>query len=107
MLLLITRLFVVSVAKVYARMGKSSEARRMFEGLKKEASRSDLEPDYAALGDKDEAFRLLFNMVEKREGSNVFIGNRSAVRQPTFRSALEGTASPDEPAGEVDRRTHI
>jgi TolB-like protein/DNA-binding winged helix-turn-helix (wHTH) protein/Tfp pilus assembly protein PilF len=69
------RAFRVSVAKVYARMGKSSEARRMFKGLKKEDPRGDFGAGfYAAVGDKDEAFRLLFNMVEKRKGGNVFIG---------------------------------
>jgi TolB-like protein/DNA-binding winged helix-turn-helix (wHTH) protein/Tfp pilus assembly protein PilF len=67
--------FRLSVAKVYARMGKSSEAKRMFKGLKKEVPRGDFGAGfYAAVGDKDEAFRLLFNMVEKREGHNVFIG---------------------------------
>jgi hypothetical protein len=55
-------------------MGKSSEARRMLEGLK-DLGRADIRAGaYAALGDKDEAFRLLFNVVEKREGGNVFIG---------------------------------
>jgi len=29
---------------------------------------------YAALGDKDEAFRLLFDMIEKHEGGNIFTG---------------------------------
>ena len=66
-------IFRLSVAKVYARMGKSSEAKRMLKGLKKEVPRGGAGA-YAALGDKDEAFRLLFNMVEKREGGNVFIG---------------------------------
>jgi len=66
--------FRVSVARVSARMGKSSEARRMLEGLK-DLGRADIRAGaYAALGDKDEAFRLLFNVVEKREGGNVFIG---------------------------------
>jgi adenylate cyclase len=68
-------IFRLSVAKVYARMGKSSEAKRMFKGLKKEVPRGDFGAGfYAAVGDKDEAFRLLFNMVEEREGHNIFIG---------------------------------
>jgi TolB-like protein/DNA-binding winged helix-turn-helix (wHTH) protein/Tfp pilus assembly protein PilF len=67
-------IFRVMVAKVYARMGKNSEAKRTLEGLKA-LPRADMRAGaYAALGDKDEAFRLLFKMVEKREGSNVFIG---------------------------------
>jgi TolB-like protein/DNA-binding winged helix-turn-helix (wHTH) protein/Tfp pilus assembly protein PilF len=75
--------FRVSVARVYARMGKSSEARRMLEALKealKNIPRADMRAGaYAALGDKDEAFRLLFKMVEKREGNNVFIGTDPQV----------------------------
>jgi len=64
----------VSVARVYARMGKSSEATRMLEGLK-DLPRTDMGAGvYAAQGDNNEAFRLLFKRVEKREGSNVFIG---------------------------------
>jgi len=67
--------FRLSVAKVYARMGRSSEAKRMFKGLKQEVLRGDFGAGfYAVVGDKDEAFRSLFNMVEKREGHNVFIG---------------------------------
>jgi tetratricopeptide (TPR) repeat protein len=67
--------FRLSVAKVYARMGRSSEAKRMFKGLKKEVLRGDFGAGfYAVVGDKDEAFRSLFNMVEKRERHNVFIG---------------------------------
>ncbi|MCI0419538.1 MAG: tetratricopeptide repeat protein [Acidobacteria bacterium] len=66
--------FRASVAKVDARMGKRSEARRIFEGLK-DLGRADIRAGaYAAIGDKDEAFRLLFKMVEKREGGNPFIG---------------------------------
>jgi len=55
-------------------MGKISEARHLFEGLKN-PPRADMRAGVlAALGDNDEAFRALFQMVEKREGSNIFIG---------------------------------
>ena len=41
----------------------------------KDLGRADIRAGaYAALGDNDEAFRLLFNVVEKRDGGNVFIG---------------------------------
>jgi tetratricopeptide (TPR) repeat protein len=63
----------VSVAKVYARMGKSGEATRMFEGLK-DFPRGDMGAGvYAALGDNNEAFRLLFKRVEERNEKNIFI----------------------------------
>jgi TolB-like protein/DNA-binding winged helix-turn-helix (wHTH) protein/Tfp pilus assembly protein PilF len=53
-------------ARVYARMGKRSEAKSLLKALK------PLNPDfraaaYAALGENDEAFRLLFQKVENRE----------------------------------------
>ena len=76
----------------------------MLEGLENDAQARLWRPAaYAALGDKDEAFRLLFRMVEKHEDANVFIKYRSPVRQPSFRSALGGSASPDELPGEVGR----
>lgn len=49
------------IARVYARMGRPSEARQM---LKRLGNRSaDV---YTALGDKDAAFRLLFKSVDER-----------------------------------------
>jgi adenylate cyclase len=73
------RAFRVSVAKVYALMGKSSEARRMFKVLKKEVPRSDFGAGfYAAVGDRDEAFRLLFG--GEAQGRQRFHRHRSTVR---------------------------
>jgi TolB-like protein/DNA-binding winged helix-turn-helix (wHTH) protein/cytochrome c-type biogenesis protein CcmH/NrfG len=57
------------VARIYARMGRRGEAKQMLEDLKAETG--DRVPGvaaagaYAALGDKDEAFRLLFAMAEQ------------------------------------------
>jgi len=56
-------------ARVYALMGKRSEAMSILKALK---PLEPLKPDfrasaYAALGDNDEAFRLLFQKVEHRE----------------------------------------
>ncbi len=57
-------LFLETLAGVYARMGRRSEARRILKDL-----RDNGPPDaYAALGDNDEAFRLLFKMVEEHRG---------------------------------------
>ena len=60
--------FRASVARIHARMGKSREAKRLLQEL-----RSPSAGVYAALGDNDEAFRVLFKMVEKRNTGNVFI----------------------------------
>jgi TolB-like protein/DNA-binding winged helix-turn-helix (wHTH) protein/tetratricopeptide (TPR) repeat protein len=56
------------LARIYARMGKHGEARRMLEDLKVRPGgpvRSKAAEAYAALGDKDEAFKLLFAMAEQ------------------------------------------
>lgn len=58
--------FQATRARVYARMGKRTEALDILKALK------PLNPDlraaaYAALGDNDKAFRLLFQKVENRE----------------------------------------
>jgi TolB-like protein/Tfp pilus assembly protein PilF len=56
------------IARVYARMGRPSEARQM---LKRLGNRSaDV---YAALGDKDAAFRLVFKSVDERILWSIFI----------------------------------
>jgi TolB-like protein/DNA-binding winged helix-turn-helix (wHTH) protein/Tfp pilus assembly protein PilF len=60
-----------SIARIYARMGKADEARRVLD--RQWTSKLPwFEPAtaYAALGDKDEAFRLLFGMLEERDSLN-------------------------------------
>jgi predicted Zn-dependent protease len=52
-------------ARIYARMGKRSEAQSILKALK--PKRDSRAAAYAALGDNDEAFRLLFQRVENRE----------------------------------------
>lgn len=56
------------IARVYARMGRVSEARQM---LKRLGDRSA--GVYAGLGDKDAAFRLLFKSVDERIDWPIFI----------------------------------
>ena len=60
--------YIDRLARVYARMGRRSEARQMLEGLKSRGSLPLMGAagPYTALGDKDEAFKLLFRMVEER-----------------------------------------
>ena len=57
--------FLATRARIYAQMGKRSEATRILTGLKLRRPDSNASV-YAALGDKDEAFRLLFRMIENR-----------------------------------------
>ena len=59
------------IAGVYARMGKQKEARRMLAELKATTdpasfSNAPVAQAYTALGDKDEAFKVLFRLVEER-----------------------------------------
>jgi TolB-like protein/DNA-binding winged helix-turn-helix (wHTH) protein/thioredoxin-like negative regulator of GroEL len=56
------------LARIYARMGRQGEARRLLAGLEAKPGglvMSKAAEAYAALGDKDEAFRLLFAMAEQ------------------------------------------
>jgi TolB-like protein/Tfp pilus assembly protein PilF len=57
------------VARIYARMGRRGEARQILEDLKAKAGGRlpgvAAAGAYAALGDKDEAFKLLFAMAEQ------------------------------------------
>jgi len=63
-----------AIATVYARMGKQKEARRMLEAMKASSdpvqfSGPTVAAAYTALGDKDEAFSVLFRLVD--EGANL------------------------------------
>ena len=58
------------LARVYALMGKQREARQMLSQSKAEAF--DIAGAYVALGDKDEAFRILEKAVEQRNSLLVF-----------------------------------
>jgi tetratricopeptide (TPR) repeat protein len=59
------------VARIYARMGRRSQARQVLP-LRQTSRREwlQLAAAYAALEDRDEAFRLLFDSVEERDGLN-------------------------------------
>ncbi|MEK6325095.1 MAG: protein kinase [Acidobacteriota bacterium] len=68
----------VGIAGVYARMGKQKEARRMLAELKATTdlvsfSDAPLARAYAALGDKDEAFKVLFRQVEERNNVATYV----------------------------------
>jgi TolB-like protein/DNA-binding winged helix-turn-helix (wHTH) protein/Tfp pilus assembly protein PilF len=59
------------VARIYARMGRRDEARRILSGLTtSKPAWFAVATVFAALGDKDEAFRLLFAAVEDRGSLN-------------------------------------
>ena len=59
------------VARIYARMGRRDKARQVLS-LRRTSKREWLPfaAAYAALDDRDEAFRLLFNSVAERDGLN-------------------------------------
>jgi TolB-like protein/cytochrome c-type biogenesis protein CcmH/NrfG len=60
-----------AVARIYARMGKPDEARRILDLQRTKGSQwFALATTYAALGDNDEAFRLLFQVTEERDALN-------------------------------------
>jgi TolB-like protein/DNA-binding winged helix-turn-helix (wHTH) protein/Flp pilus assembly protein TadD len=59
------RNFQAAVARVYALMGRHREARQMVRGLK--ANPYIIAAVYTALGDKDEAFRILEKAVEEHQ----------------------------------------
>jgi TolB-like protein/DNA-binding winged helix-turn-helix (wHTH) protein/Tfp pilus assembly protein PilF len=60
-----------AVARIYARMGKREEARRILELQRTRGSQwFVLATTYAALGDNDEAFRMLFQVTEERDALN-------------------------------------
>jgi len=71
------------VARIYARIGKRKEAMQILDTLRRTGadgflaglndSGLDLAGLYAALGDKDEAFRLLFKNTEVRDGLGVYV----------------------------------
>jgi tetratricopeptide (TPR) repeat protein len=65
------------IARVYALMGRQREARQMLSGLK--AGAFDIAGAYVALGDMDEAFRILEKAVEERNSLLVFF-----KEDPTF-----------------------
>lgn len=58
------------IARTYARMGRVSEAREIVKSLGDGYGSAEV---YAALGDKDMAFRLLFKAVEERSDWHIFI----------------------------------
>ena len=60
-----------AIARIYARMGKPTEARRILRTPRATKwSWMESATVYAALGDKDDAFRSLSRMFEEREGLN-------------------------------------
>ncbi len=60
-----------AVARIYARMGKPAEARRILQAQRTSKwAWVESATVHAALGDKDEAFRSLSRMFEERDGLN-------------------------------------
>ncbi len=70
--------YQIHIARAYARMGRQMEARRILEEEKGKKNLSgplavNAAAAYAAIGDKDEAFRLLMKTIEERDSLVVII----------------------------------
>jgi TolB-like protein/DNA-binding winged helix-turn-helix (wHTH) protein/Tfp pilus assembly protein PilF len=63
----------LDAARIYARTGKRKEAMQILDASRMTARPAGLAALYAALGDKDEAFRLLFNNIEVRDRLGVYV----------------------------------
>ena len=92
-----------AVARIYARMGKRDEARRILELQRTRGSQwFVLATTYAALGDNDEAFRLLFQVTEERDALNYVKTDPrldSLHSDPRWQSLLRRMNLPTEPDG--------
>src|SRR5262245_5798591 len=72
------RIYPLTRARVYARMGKREEALQVLKEMQRTTVPAgfpvrEAAAVWAALGNKDEAFRLLFNLVDKRATLLIFI----------------------------------
>jgi eukaryotic-like serine/threonine-protein kinase len=69
--------YTARLARVYARMGRRGEASRMLKGLQRTTEprfpKLFAAAAWAALDDKDEAFKLLFSAIEERNELIIFI----------------------------------
>jgi len=66
--------FNFAIARVYARAGRNSDARRILKTLKDNPFlRGAAASAYVTLGDKNEAFRLLFKLVDHKGEGSIFI----------------------------------
>ena len=63
--------FLAGIARVHALVGRQGEARQMISGVKTQPI--NVAGVYAALGDKDEAFRILEKAIEERDSLLVVI----------------------------------
>ena len=92
-----------AVARIYARMGKPDEARRILDLQRTRGSQwFVLATTYAALGDKDEAFRLLFQVTEERDALNYVKTDPrldSLHSDPRWQTLLRRMNLPTEPDG--------
>ena len=92
-----------AVARIYARMGKADEARRILDLQRTRGSQwFVLATTYAALGDKDEAFRLLFQVTEERDALNYVKTDPrldSLHSDPRWQTLLRRMNLPTEPDG--------
>jgi eukaryotic-like serine/threonine-protein kinase len=92
--------------RVYARMGRREEALRMLKDLERTTeplgfNKYSAATAWAELGDKDEAFRLLFSVVEERGHLNIYYLNvdpslDSLHSDPRWKELLRRMNFPEE-----------
>ncbi|HEU4391107.1 MAG TPA: tetratricopeptide repeat protein, partial [Blastocatellia bacterium] len=89
--------FRVGVARVYAKMGRAREARQMIRGVKAGANVARV---YTALGDRDAAFRILENAIDKRTSGLVVLKSDppldSLHQDPRWKAMLHRMNFPQE-----------
>ena len=88
----------VGIARVYALTGRQREARQMISGLK--APAIGMAAVYVALGDKDEAFRVLEKAVQERNSYLVYFKEDPPLENlhsdPRWRTLLRRMNFPPE-----------
>ena len=93
------------LARVYAAMGRRDEARRMLEEIKATTEPNrlpllNMAAAYTALGDKDEAFKLLFRAIDERKTLIVYFKVDPPLKDlhsdPRWKEALRRMNFPEE-----------
>jgi eukaryotic-like serine/threonine-protein kinase len=88
----------IRIARVYALMGRQREARQMVSGAK--AAPFDIAGVYVALGDRDEAFRILEKAIAERNSLLVFVKEDPSFdnlhSDPRWRELLRRMRYPSE-----------
>jgi TolB-like protein/Tfp pilus assembly protein PilF len=100
------RIYTLTLAFVYARMGRREKALWILKEMQRTTDQAGMlvreaASVWSALGNKDEAFRLLFNLVDKRDALLIFIKVYpyfdSLHSDPRWKELLRPMNFPEEP----------